>query len=269
MKRTLAVILSLVLLFTAVPFMAQAESCDHSRGYAWVYDALDGGVYDCTNADGGRRYKVCASCNAAIETDDSGNPVYSDVPQQESHRWAEYSETTVKATCTEDGVQGYKCTICDAQKTSVTGKLGHDWSDWAVAVKCFEGADPMQFGTYKRTCNRCKTASETKTINNHTYLVIEGNEPTCHMEGSTDFLRCTDCGTSRESITIDKLPHVDENEDGKCDLCDGIMTGNGYACRCLCHVEMGLVQNLVLPILKMLWQLLGVNELCDCGAVHY
>lgn len=269
MKRTLSVILSLVLLFTAVPLMAQAEDCDHSRGYTWVYEAVDGDKYDCTDEEGGKRYKVCVTCNAAIETDENGAPVYSDVPVQSGHRWAEYAESTVKATCTDDGSQGYKCTICDVENSSVIGKLGHDWSEWEIKVKCFEGTDPMQNGTYKRTCNRCKTETETKIINDHTYLVIEGIEPTCNVEGSTDFLFCSVCGTTRESVSIEKLSHIDKNADGKCDLCDGFMTEDGYACRCLCHVDMDIVQKLIIPILKVLWQVLGINELCSCGAEHY
>ncbi len=263
MKKTISVILSIIMVFTTASFMAYAEDavCSHEN-YTWVYEGADAD-YDCVNEEG-LRYRVCDDCGERLDA------VAESVPVQPEHRWIESSRDG--ACCIRPDESDkipyvyYECTICDATKKVEQTYAGHAWGEWVVYVKCFEGANPASPGQYIRICAECDEA-EFKLINNHTYVTLKGTAATCHREGREDYRRCVECGTVAPHEVIEKLPHVDADVNNRCDLCDGLITEGGNACRCLCHSEMGIVKDFLLPIVQILWKILGMNT-CECGVVH-
>lgn len=73
--------------------------------------------------------------------------------------------------------------------------------------------------------------------------------------------------------------HDDTDGDGKCDICgESVETptqpetpdesADDTACSCICHSENSIVQ-FFYTIFRFLWQLLGMNMDCTCGAKHF
>lgn len=75
-------------------------------------------------------------------------------------------------------------------------------------------------GKIQKTCSDCgKTKITTVKATGHDVVEDEAVEGTCTTPGLTAGSHCTACG---EVIVSQKetLGHIDENNDGKCDLCD-------------------------------------------------
>ncbi len=49
--------------------------------------------------------------------------------ETEEHKWDDV-EITTAATCEEDGVKTYTCSVCKGTKTEPVSKTGHSWGDW-------------------------------------------------------------------------------------------------------------------------------------------
>lgn len=80
--------------------------------------------------------------------------------------------------------------------------------------------------------------SQGKAAHKHTLALQEGYAPTCTTEGKKDYYICEGCGllfrdaegneqiADKTSVILKAVGHVDEDEDGKCDVC-GIDMGTG------------------------------------------
>lgn len=262
MKRMSAIVLSFIMLLSALPFsaFAQGGECAH-ESFEWVYISADN--YDCTK-ETGLRYKICANSDCGIRLSEN-----EEVPVQINHY---YVETGKDAPCKKDAPDYvpyiyYECSICSSQLKVERTDAGHLWGENVIHTKCFEGENPHEKGTYIRECKRCGQ-NDIIPITDHRYMYIEGKEATCYKEGKTSASRCYTCLTSSPVITIPVLSHIDTNEDGKCDLCSGVLLPEvDTFCSCLCHSEMGLIKNFLLPVLQFIWKLLGM-ETCQCGITH-
>lgn len=72
-------------------------------------------------------------------------------PEENAHVWGE-AVITKAATCTEDGLATYTCTVCGEKKSEIITTLGHDWD---------EGVE--REGEIVYTCGRCGAVrTETK-----------------------------------------------------------------------------------------------------------
>ncbi len=262
MKRTLAIILSLIMLFAVAPVsvFAETDECTH-ESYVWVYKGADSD-YDCTK-ETGLRYKVCANsdCGEILSEDE-------EVPVQFNHYYVEIKKD---APCKKDAPDYvsyiyYECSICGSELKVERTDAGHLWGENVIHTKCFEGENPHETGKYIRECKLCGQ-TDIISITDHRYMYIEGKEATCYKEGKTSANRCYTCLTSSPIDTIPVLSHIDANGDSKCDLCSGVLIPQGTFCSCLCHSEMGFIKNLLLPILQFIWKLLKM-EVCQCGVVH-
>lgn len=67
-----------------------------------------------------------------------------------THSWDD-GKVTKQATCTEDGVKTYTCTICGETRTESIPASGHAWSDWVLV----EAATVEEDGIKSRTCQNC------------------------------------------------------------------------------------------------------------------
>ena len=160
--------------------------CLHNNEHTETDDCA-GGSATCTEA------AVCSTCNKA----------YGELKPHD------YSE----ATCTAKA----KCSVCGAE----TGELeAHDYSEatCTAKAKCSVcGAEtgelkPHDYSeatcTKKATCSVCQ--AETGDFAPHNY-----SEATCTAKA-----KCSACGEE----TGELADHIDENEDGKCDVCEYQMT---------------------------------------------
>ena len=96
------------------------------------------------------------------------------------HVWNE-GETTVAATCTEDGVLTYTCTLCDEERTEPITRLGHD----------FTGEWQKDAQGHWHKCSRCEAADDVVA---HTMKDGEVITPATEEEEGTQKIVCSVCG---------------------------------------------------------------------------
>ena len=96
------------------------------------------------------------------------------------HVWNE-GETTVAATCTEDGVLTYTCTLCDEERTEPIARLGHD----------FTGEWQKDAQGHWHKCSRCEAADDVVA---HTMEDGEVITPATEEEEGTQKIVCSVCG---------------------------------------------------------------------------
>ena len=96
------------------------------------------------------------------------------------HVWNE-GETTVAATCTEDGVLTYTCTLCDEERTEPIASLGHD----------FTGEWQKDAQGHWHKCSRCEAADDVVA---HTMEDGEVITPATEEEEGTQKIVCSVCG---------------------------------------------------------------------------
>lgn len=92
------------------------------------------------------------------------------------------------------------------------------------------------------------------------------------MEGPFDCTSLAECEfcTHREIVLTGdgyRENHRDKDNDGICDDCKREMPY--LNCNHFCHSENIIVKKIVLPIFRFLWNLLGIEEYCDCGTYHF
>lgn len=60
--------------------------------------------------------------------------------------------------------------------------------------------------------------------------------------------------------------HIDDNDDAICDDC-GMTIDNVNACKCMCHKD-GIFR-FFWKIVRIVYKVLDIHNLCDCGEIHY
>ena len=133
----------------------------------------------------------------------------------------------VPATCTAEGSQKVKCTVCGAEVTQTLQKIDHTWGEWETitAATCTEA------GSRKHTCSVCQT-EETETVQatGHSWGEWETvNEADCDHDGSRKHT-CSVCG-AEESETVEKLGHELELVGGETPAPAGEATVRLYRCK--------------------------------------
>lgn len=276
MKRTFAILLTAIMLFTLVPATALAVesecTCEEPEILEWVYEGEgDVSTWDCTDPD----KKIVRSGECIL-----CGKIYADIiPTQQKHAFVDLplydvdgkiiSENYKEPTCEENGYVYYECKLCKFREADVLVASGHSYGAPVVYAKCF--ADGSRVGGLSRrycTVAGCGAYSEER-ITTHRYVVYDGVAASCYGDGRSEYVYCIDCNTESKSVITPKLDHIDEDNNGKCDLCLSNYLSDGVYCSCLCHSESKFVQ-MLMPLFKLIWQILGVDN-ChgDCTAVHY
>lgn len=179
----------------------------------------------------------------------------------------DYKYETFEPTCDKDGVCITTCkrTGCDYHKETVIEASGHDPIKSYVAATCNEYAHTLI------TCKNCDYTQKIYTGSSygpHKWVTInEAVDATCTSEGRTACEKCVVCDKQIESEVIAKLPHADENGDGKCDSCGGAYVNN-HVCGCICHKD-SFIMRIIYAIARFFWRIFKINKTCSCGAVHY
>ena len=133
----------------------------------------------------------------------------------------------VPATCTAEGSQKVKCTVCGAEVTQTLQKIDHTWGEWETitAATCTEA------GSRKHTCSVCQT-EETETVQatGHSWGEWEiTKEAECGVAGSRKHT-CSVCGVE-ESEAIEALEHELELVGGEQQAPAGEATVRLYRCK--------------------------------------
>ena len=128
------------------------------------------------------------------------------------HLWSEW-ETTVEATCTEDGSEVRTCGACGETETNVIPAAGHAWSEWETVTD----ATCTEDGSEIRTCGTCGE-KETNIIpaHGHHVVLVESKPASCETYGY-EYYACEYCGGEEYQIMIDPIGH--NYEDGICTGC--------------------------------------------------
>ena len=135
------------------------------------------------------------------------------------HSFGEWTVTT-PATCTVDGVESRTCSACGETETRAIPATGHTFGEWTVTTPATCTVD----GVESRTCSACGE-TETRAIpaTGHTFGEWTVTTPaTCTVDG-VESRTCSACGET-ETRAIPATGHVDADNDGKCDVCQTVLT---------------------------------------------
>ena len=133
-----------------------------------------------------------------------------------THAFGDWEETT-PATCTADGVETRTC-VCGETETRAIPATGHTFGDWTVTTPATCTAD----GVETRTCACGETETRAIPATGHTFGEWTVTTPaTCTADGVET--RTCACGET-ETRAIPATGHVDADNDGKCDVCQTVLT---------------------------------------------
>lgn len=117
-----------------------------------------------------------------------------------------YVASPVAPGCLEPGYMLHTCSCGDYFEDQHVDPLGHDWSDWSVAVEPTESLE----GQKLRTCHRCgcedvQVLPPIPPAHTHSYTA-QTVAPTCTQPGYTSYL-CA-CGDHYQDQPVDALGHA-------------------------------------------------------------
>ena len=133
----------------------------------------------------------------------------------------------IPATCTAKGfTDGIQCVTCEKVLVAPveTPLLGHNpTSINGVAATCTTAGK-----TEGSVCSRCEEVLKEQTVisaKGHTVVELKGYAATCTAMGKTNGSKCSACGkvfSVQEDIPM--TAHTDANNDGRCDICNEIVS---------------------------------------------
>lgn len=217
----------------------------------WIIDK------EATCTEEGKRHKECTGgCGYIFEEE---------IISKKPH---DFVVSSCTATCIDDGISYYKCTVCGAEKSGdIVKALGHDWSgEWVVTKE----PTCTGKGTETLTCTRCdKTQTRPLEALGHQIVVDPAVPATCTEPGLSEGSHCDRCGEVLEKQETVIKPHRDADNDGKCDECGKeIQHSTDLNCNCICHKTHWFMR-FIYSILRFFWKLFKIGKSCDCGATHY
>ena len=162
-----------------------------------------------TCTEDGVKTRTCSACG---ETETQTIPAT-------GHSFGEWTVTT-PATCTEDGVKTRTCSACGETETQTIPATGHSFGEWTVTTPATCTVD----GVESRTCSACGE-TETRAIpaTGHSFGEWTVTTPATCTEDGAESRTCSACGET-ETRAIPATGHVDADNDGKCDVCQTVLT---------------------------------------------
>lgn len=114
-----------------------------------------------------------------------------------THVWND-GEITTAATCTQDGVKTFTCTLCGETRTEVVGSSGHVFDrEVADAKYLVSEATCIAKAVYYKSCVCGAKGTETFESGEyaaHTLVKTDRVEPTCIENGTEAYWTCSACG---------------------------------------------------------------------------
>ena len=146
-------------------------------------EVVDPAVEPTCTEPGKTEGKHCSVCNEVLVAQ-------TEIPAK-GHSWDEGKITTA-ATCTEDGVMTYTCTVCNATKTEVIYATGHTSVEVAEQpATCTEAGHKA--GTKCSVCGATISGMEEIPATGHTEVIDAAKAPTCTETGLTEGKHCSVC----------------------------------------------------------------------------
>lgn len=228
-------------------------------------------------ATGGTIIRYCTVCNQTLGTiTTTAKPgTHPTAVEKEVKACASvYNATNLK---TEDLEKGKEIVIYP----------GHCYGKINVCADC--GEPVKKSGNYEYwvspgedelvECKICNTKYCKGELSTHDNAVIEkGKSQTCTEDGLTDSTYCMMCGVKSDHAVMPATGHnfqFNENGNKVCTRC-GVYKVNvikpdgtqATSCDCFCH-DKGTIAKVLFKFCNFFWKLLGVNQSCDCGTVHW
>ena len=161
---------------------------------------------------------------------------------------------------------------------------GHRYSAWKIT----KSATCSEKGLREKTCSLCNGTlkeeipaytyvdEDGNVQPNHEYIVLEnGKAATCTEPGMTPFLHCTMCDAFVGHKEIAPTGHKLDTSAGAinknfCVNCNSYILDEetDFACSCMHHNTDGLAQ-LFFRFIIFFCKIFGINQVCECGAIHY
>lgn len=183
------------------------------------------------------------------------------------HSYGEWT-VTVAATCTEDGTETRKCSVCDKEETRPIAKLGHNY-EYAEMIFAADGKTAQA----KYVCSH--DATHTK-MHDATVTAAVKTAATCEAKGTTTYTATYDGhSATKDVVDIDALGHnygdpVYAERDGKlvtvrkcsrCDVEDVKEVENGVAVRTWDELATAVKTNNAYIVL--------MNDIAKAGATDF
>ena len=134
------------------------------------------------------------------------------------HTFGDWTVTT-PATCTVDGTETRTCSACGETETRAIPATGHTFGDWTVTTPATCTAD----GVETRSCACGETETRAIPATGHTFGDWTVTTPATCTEDGVETRTCSACGET-ETRAIPATGHVDADNDGKCDVCQTVLT---------------------------------------------
>ena len=142
------------------------------------------------------------------------------------------TDAPVKATCISTGLTaGTHCSVCGFVEVAQREipKTDHiDENHDRLCDVCGETVECKHYSSVPATCLKRQVCDycheEFGELGLHTIVVDQYKAPTCEENGKTEGSHCSVCGfVEVAQKEIEKLNHIDENGDYKCDRCEKIL----------------------------------------------
>ena len=170
----------------------------------------------------------------------------------------------ISATCASEGFSGdLHCQYCgelleEGKRLPKTDNHDFEKKETLVSPSCTKA------GTGKYVCKTCGKEEIMPVGKPHGHLfriyLYDERPATCTTDGCIIY-DCVYCGITKTEITEKATGHKDENNDGRCDVCDTEI------CSHICH-KSG-ISKLFYKIALIFWKLFRTNKYCSCGVAHY
>lgn len=163
--------------------------------------------------DGKTAGKQCSSCKRVL----SGLKT---IPATGKHTyeldfWAEEGKV---ATCEENAIGVFECSVCGDRENITVYALGHDW-DITVLKEASCNIKGMEFHQCKREGCAVWKYVEIDALE-HNKVVVDAVAPTCTATGLTAGEKCSVCGEVFTAQTVvEKLPHAWEDVEAQDPTC--------------------------------------------------
>lgn len=153
----------------------------------------------CTIA-GSKSYWTCKVCDKTFSDESCQTEISkADTVVGPTGHTYDASKVTKEATCTEEGVKTFTCTVCGETKTEQIPAKGHtSVTDKSVAPTCTK--EGKTEGSHCLSCGKVFVAQKTVKATGHTYKTTT-KKATLSINGKI-FKKCSKCGDVASTTTI-------------------------------------------------------------------
>ena len=205
--------------------------------------------------DGFTGTTYCKGCGGLLSTGRT-------IPKTNAHSWTEGAVVT-EATCTEQGVREFTCTVCRAVKTEPISPTGHkteilkgraktctepgltEGEKCAVCGKILKAQEKIEApghiwsegvvtkpakcdeqGEMQYTCEVCG-AVQTKSLSPTGHSFRHKTDAATCTEDGAEYDICAQCGVKTNEKPIPAVGHTAANAEGKCERCGILLEDPG------------------------------------------